>query len=163
MYPISFKILILCCPKLGASIRILPFDLLNLGKTSCIGISPSVFVLKLTKISLSFIYGWSINSEISKTGLRLKSCETRLTDCPFKVNYLKNKNSMSSSDYAKTLIPTLRSWSETVFKTALTGRDQQEINNIVDQFYNAYQQEVTDNPNGHAMDYVHIIMDIEKI
>ena len=103
------------------------------------------------------------DSEISKTGLRLKSCETRLTDCPFKVNYLKNKNSMSSSDYAKTLIPTLRSWSETVFKTALIGRDQQDINNIVDQFYNSYQQEVTDNPDGHAMDYIHIIMDIEKI
>ena len=43
------------------------------------------------------------------------------------------------------------------------GRDQQEINNIVDQFYNSYQQEVTSNPEGHAMDYIHIIMDIEKI
>ena len=103
------------------------------------------------------------NSEVSKAGLRLKSCETRLTDCPYKVHYEKNKNIMSPNDYAETLIPTLRSWSETVFKTALMGRDQQEINNIVDQFYNSYQQEVTSNPEGHAMDYIHIIMDIEKI
>ena len=76
--------------------------------------------------------------------------------------YDRNKNSMSSKDYAKTLIPTLRSWSETVFKTALIGRDKKEINNIVDQFYNSYQREIENDPKGHAMDYVHIIMDIEK-
>ena len=103
------------------------------------------------------------NSEISKAGLRLRSCETRLTDCPFKINYQKNKKTMSSKEYAETLIPTLRSWSETVFKTALIGRDISEINSIVDQFYNAYQLEVINDPEGHAMDYVHIIMDIEKI
>ncbi len=103
------------------------------------------------------------NSEIFKAGLRLKSCETRLTDCPFKINYQKNKKTMSSKEYAETLIPTLRSWSETVFKTALIGRDLNEINSIVDQFYNAYQLEVINDPEGHAMDYVHIIMDIEKI
>ena len=103
------------------------------------------------------------NSSVSKAGLRLKSCTTKFTDCPFKVNYEKNKNSMSSNDYAKTLIPTLRSWSETVFKTSLLGRDQDEINNIVDQFYNSYQEEITSDPKGHAMDYIHIIMDIEKV
>ncbi len=103
------------------------------------------------------------NSEISKLGLRLKSCETRLTDCPYKIFYEKNKNSMSSNDYAEKLIPTLRSWSETVFKTALFGREQQEIDNIINIFYNLYQQEVADNPEGHAMDYIHIVMDIEKI
>jgi len=103
------------------------------------------------------------DSEISKAGLRLKSCETRLTNCPYKDQYKKNKNSMSSKEYAASLIPTLRSWSETVFKTALIGRDDKEINNIVDQFYNLYQHEVESNPEGHAMDYIHIIMDIEKI
>ena len=37
------------------------------------------------------------------------------------------------------------------------------INNIVDQFYNSYQEEITSDPKGHAMDYIHIIMDIEKV
>jgi len=103
------------------------------------------------------------NSVVSKSGLRLKSCETMITDCPYKVNYLNNRNSMTSEDYANTLIPTMRSWSETVFKNALIKRNDKEINKIVDKFYNLYIEEVSNNPEGHAMDYVHIIMDIEKV
>ncbi len=102
------------------------------------------------------------NSLVSKSGLILKSCKTMFTDCPFKVNYNKNKSSMTAKQYAQTLIPTMRSWSETVFKTALDKRDPNEINEIVDQFYNYYLEEVEDNPDGHAMDYIHIVMDIEK-
>lgn len=102
-------------------------------------------------------------SAVSKSGLILKSCETMITDCPYKTYYLNNKNTMSSSDYAKTLIPTMRSWSETVFKNALINRSENEINKIVDKFYSLYIDDVSKNPEGHAMDYVHVIMDIEKI
>lgn len=102
------------------------------------------------------------NSEISKSGLVLNSYKTMFTDCPYKIHYEKNKNTMSSQDYAKTLIPTMRSWSETVFKTALQNRNNQEIIKIVDEFYNSYQDEVASDPGGHAMDYIHIVMDIEK-
>ena len=103
------------------------------------------------------------NSAISKSGLVLKSCKTMFTDCPFKVHYNNNKSSMSSREYAETLIPTMRSWSETVFKTALQKRNPDEINKIVDHFYNLYLEEVANNPEGHAMDYIHVVMDIEKI
>jgi len=103
------------------------------------------------------------NSSVSKSGLRLKSCETMITDCPYKVNYLNNRNSMTSKDYAHSLIPTMRSWSETVFKNALINRTEKDINEIVDKFYNLYIDEVSKNPEGHAMDYVHVIMDIEKV
>jgi len=103
------------------------------------------------------------DSVVSKSGLVLKSCETMITDCPYKINYLKNKDTMSSEEYARTLIPTMRSWSETVFKNALIDRSENEINEIVDQFYDLYIEEVSNDPDGHAMDYVHIIMDIEKI
>ena len=103
------------------------------------------------------------NSIISKSGLILKSCKTMLTDCPFKVHYNKNKSKMTSREYAETLIPTMRSWSETVFKTALNKRDPIQINKIVDHFYNSYLDEIAKSPDGHAMDYVHIVMDIEKV
>ena len=102
------------------------------------------------------------NSEVSKSGLVLNSYKTMFTDCPYKIYYEKNKNTMTSQDYANTLIPTMRSWSETVFKTALQNRNDQEINKIVHDFYNSYQDEVSSNPDGHAMDYIHIVMDIEK-
>jgi len=101
-------------------------------------------------------------SVISKSGLVLKSCETMITECPYKIDYLNNKNTMSPQDYAKTLIPTMRSWSETVFRNALVDRTEKEINEIVDKFYNLYIDEVSNDPEGHAMDYVHVIMDIEK-
>ena len=76
--------------------------------------------------------------------------------------FLDASGGMSNREYAESLIPTMRSWSETVFKTALTGRESFEINKIIDEFYQAYLDEVTANPEGHAMDYVHIILDIEK-
>ena len=103
------------------------------------------------------------NSKVFKSGLRLKSCHTKLTECPYKKNYIENINSMSSEDFAKNLVPTLRSWSETVFRTALLDRENHEINLIVDKFYNSYQKEIAKDPEGHAMDYIHIIMDIEKV
>ncbi|MEL0099777.1 MAG: SAM-dependent methyltransferase, partial [Opitutae bacterium] len=56
----------------------------------------------------------------------------------------------------------MRSWSETVFRTALDGRNEADIDRIVDSFYDAYRDDVARNPAGHAMDYVHIVLDIEK-
>ena len=103
------------------------------------------------------------NSSVYKAGLRLISCTTKLTECPYKKKYKNNKNSMSSTDYAEILIPTMRSWSETVFRTALTGRKEDDINKIVNKFYKSYQDEISMDPEGHAMDYIHIIMEIEKI
>ena len=70
---------------------------------------------------------------------------------------------MTPSEYAKSLIPTRRSWSETGFRTALVGRSTGEIDQIVDSFYENYENEVACNPDGHAMDYIHIVMEIEKV
>ena len=102
------------------------------------------------------------NSDVSRAGLVLKSSSTKLTKCPYEAAFHDAGGEMSSREYAESLIPTMRSWSETVFKTALKGRDSSEINKIVDDFYQAYSDEVAASPEGHAMDYVHIILDIEK-
>ena len=69
---------------------------------------------------------------------------------------------MSAADYAASLIPTMRSWSETVFRTALDGRPDAERQALVDAFYGAYEAQVAADPDGHAMDYIHILMVIEK-
>ena len=70
---------------------------------------------------------------------------------------------MSKKDFADSLIPTTRSWSETVFRTALSERDEKESNEIINSFYENYRTEVETDPDDHAMDYIHIIMEIEKI
>ena len=103
------------------------------------------------------------NSLVYKSGLRLISYSTRVTKCPYREKYEKNKNLMTSQEFSKELIPTMRSWSETVFRTALMNRKEQEIDEIVNKFYKSYEDEIANNPEGHAMDYVHIVMEIEKI
>ena len=102
-------------------------------------------------------------SLVVRAGLKLRSCKTSITECPYKKYYLNNKKSMTSKDFAKSLIPTMRSWSETVFRTALSSRDDNDINKIIDQFYDSYEKEISDNVEGHSMDYIHVIMDIEKV
>ena len=102
---------------------------------------------------------------VRKAGLLLRSCHSKVTKCPYEAAFLAAGGvggDMSNGDYADSLIPTMRSWSETVFRTALDGRRQDEIDALVESFYSAYRDEVATNPTGHAMDYVHIILDIEK-
>ena len=71
---------------------------------------------------------------------------------------------MSSAEFATSLIPTMRSWSETVFSSALNSdRSPEERAAIIDSFYGSYEAEVAMNPAGHAMDYIHAIIEIQKI
>ncbi len=101
-------------------------------------------------------------SAVSKAGLRLLSCKTKLTKCPYKNFFENNTDKMTPLEYAKSFIPTTRSWSETVFKTALSRRKSEEAEELVDSFYKKYMDQVIENPKGHSMDYIHIIMEIEK-
>jgi len=102
------------------------------------------------------------NSAVSKAGLILKSAHTTLTRCPFEQDFAESGGAMSARDFAVSYVPTLRSWSETVFKSALSERSETEAQMIVDHFYQAYEDEVAIDPTGHAMDYVHIVLDVEK-
>ena len=101
-------------------------------------------------------------SPVSQSGLTLKSAHSVMTPCPYRANFDASNGSMSARDYAKSLIPTMRSWSETVFTTALDQRPKDEAIAIVDDFYQAYEDDVAANPDGHAMDYVHLVIDVEK-
>ena len=102
------------------------------------------------------------NSAVSKAGLSLKSSKSVLTRCPYRAAFIEADGKMSAAEFAKNLIPTMRSWSETVFTTALDQRPADEAMAIVDGFYQAYEDEVAANPDGHAMDYVHLVIDVEK-
>ena len=71
---------------------------------------------------------------------------------------------MSAREFAVSYIPTLRSWSETVFANALdASRPDDERSALVDLFYQRYEDLVAEKPDGHAMDYVHCYLAIEKI
>ena len=103
------------------------------------------------------------NCLANKLGLKLNNCFTKLTKCPYRMQYENNKASIEPIEFAKDFIPTTRSWSETVFRSALRGRSIEEKNVIIDSFYKNYENEVACNPDDHSMDYVHIVMDIERV
>lgn len=102
-------------------------------------------------------------SAVSKAGLRLVSAHSVMTPCPYRAAFDDAKGAMTPVEFAANLIPTLRSWSETVFKTALDARPPDEAMAIVDRFYQAYEDEVATAPEGHAMDYIHLVVEVEKI
>ena len=42
-------------------------------------------------------------------------------------------------------------------------RNEKDSNEIINFFFENYRAEVEKDPDDHAMDYIHIIMEIEKI
>lgn len=101
-------------------------------------------------------------SPVRAAGLRLVDAFSTFTRCPYEKAYADAKGGMSAADFAASLLPTMRSWSETVFMTALDGRPREEAAALVDAFYRRYEEHVAADPAGHAMDYIHIAVVIEK-
>lgn len=100
-------------------------------------------------------------SAVHRAGLRLVSAHTGIVACPYRAAY--DAGGMSAADFARSYIPTLRSWSETVFLNALSPeRPAAERAALVDEFYGRYEAMVAADPTGHAMDYVHCYIAIEK-
>ncbi len=100
------------------------------------------------------------NSEVSKTGMRLEYIETRVVDCPFKVDFQQHGD---AKKFAHDYIPTIRTWNESIYFGALSDkRPMQERKEIIENYYNTYESLVAENPAGHAMDYVHAYMVIKK-
>jgi hypothetical protein len=100
------------------------------------------------------------NSSVSRAGLKLESIFTMVTPCPYAAEFKRRGDAKA---FAKAYVPTLRSWSETVFAGALDpSRPAAERAAIVDDFYGAYETAVAAAPEGHGMDYVHCVMEIVK-
>ncbi len=102
-------------------------------------------------------------SPVHGAGLRLISIHTGLVKCPYRAAFEDSSRSMSAREFAVSYIPTLRSWSETVFLNALDpAREPGARAALVDLFYQRYEDLVAADPDGHAMDYVHCYIAIEK-
>lgn len=100
---------------------------------------------------------------VYKAGLKLISAHTGIVKCPYRATFEAADGKMSNRKFARSYIPTLRSWSETVFLNALDSkRSATERAGLVDTFYQRYEDLVAEYPDGHAMDYVHCYLAIEK-
>jgi len=100
------------------------------------------------------------NSAVYKAGLRLESIETAVVPCPFAEDFKQHRN---AKKFAAAYIPTIRSWNESTFLGALSDqRPIEERNEIIENYYARYQQQVADAPEHHGMGYVHAYMTVEK-
>ncbi len=100
------------------------------------------------------------SSAVHAAGLRLESAHTQVVACPYAARFARDGD---ADAFARAYVPTLRSWSETVFASGLDAeRPQTERQAIVDRFYQSYVDLVRADPEGHAMDYVHVYMVVSK-
>ena len=105
----------------------------------------------------------NVSSPVYTAGLRLISAHTGVVECPYRKAYEDSNKTMSAQEFATSYIPTLRSWSETVFLNALNPeRPTEEKADLIDHYYQQYEDLVAHNPTGHSMDYVHCYLAIEK-
>jgi len=96
-----------------------------------------------------------------QAGLRLEKITTKVIKCPYAVRFQAGE--WDASQFATAYIPTLRSWTESTFFSALSEQRSLEARQvIIDQYYDAYHAEVVKNPEQHSMDYVHAYMVICK-
>ena len=99
-------------------------------------------------------------SAVSRAGLRLEHVSTRVTACPYAAAFKAHGDAQL---FARSYIPTLRSWTESTFFSALDpSRSLEERQTLVNGFYDAYQAGVAADPEGHGMDYVHCFMVMSK-
>ena len=100
-------------------------------------------------------------SAVYAAGLRLVDIETAVVPCPFAEDY---KQHQDAEKFAKAYIPTIRSWNESTFLGGLSNdRSIEERSEIIEGYYNTYEQQVAEQPDSHGMGYVHAYMTIEKI
>ena len=99
-------------------------------------------------------------SPVRRAGLRLGPVSTRVTPCPYAAAFRQHGDAAA---FARAYLPTLRSWTESTFLSALdSSRPAAERQAIVDRFYAAYEAEVAAAPEGHGMDYVHCFLVAHK-
>tara|TARA_B100000676_G_scaffold26986_1_gene24758 strand:- start:542 stop:1687 length:1146 start_codon:yes stop_codon:yes gene_type:complete len=103
------------------------------------------------------------DSPVYQAGLRLVSAKTGVVGCPYRRAFDETGSAMSAREFAESYVPTLRSWSEAVFLSGLNeARPMEERHQIVDMFYQRYEDRVASDPSGHAMDYVHCYLAVKK-
>lgn len=104
------------------------------------------------------------SSEAYRAGLRMISCETKITPCPYRASWLANPTGQAALDYARDFVLTTRTWSNSTYESALDDRrSPAERHALVDELFERYAQEVAKEPSAHGMDYVHAFLLLEKV
>mmetsp|Transcript_24037 Transcript_24037/g.60900 ORF Transcript_24037/g.60900 Transcript_24037/m.60900 type:complete len:223 (+) Transcript_24037:622-1290(+) len=100
------------------------------------------------------------DSSVVQAGLRLKEVSTKVVPCIYAEEFRSHND---KEKFAAGLVGTMRTWSEHVFLSALDdSRSPAEKWAIVEEFYSTLKEEVGNDPQHFAMDYVHAYAWITK-
>ena len=70
----------------------------------------------------------------------------------------------AARSHGKWFVSAIRAWSNSVFLSGLSGnRCQEEKNELVDELYQRCEDIVAQDPEKHALDYIHAYIHIEKL
>ncbi|EGD77481.1 hypothetical protein PTSG_08577 [Salpingoeca rosetta] len=95
------------------------------------------------------------------SSLSLDRLETRVTPCPFRQSLLAGK--IKPKDYARTFVPTTRTWSNSTFRSGLSPKhSEEERDKLVDELFDRYAERISEKPTDHGMDYVHAYFTVSK-
>merc|ERR1711966_210916 len=87
---------------------------------------------------------------LSHTGLQMARIETKYVPCPYNLEWLASGGDADAA--AKSFVLTTRTWSNSVFLSALSPtRSAEERAALVDEMYGRYEAEVAKNPANHGM------------
>ncbi len=101
------------------------------------------------------------HSACHRAGLRLDSIETGVVPCPFARQFKLDKD---LKKFADGLIPTIRSWNQSIFYAGLdAARSIEERQQLIEDYYQLYHQRIMADPSGQGMDYVHAYMTISRV
>ncbi|NEO79047.1 hypothetical protein [Moorena sp. SIO4G3] len=98
-------------------------------------------------------------SDVYQAGLRLADTRTMLIRCPYRSQYEDDRD---AEKFAQGLTQATRSWSEHTLRNALSNRSNQDISEIVNQFYQRFTARIRENPGQFSMDYVQTYLRIYK-
>ena len=91
----------------------------------------------------------------------MENLETRVVECPYVQDFPRHDD---PAKFAREYIPTLQSWSENTFAVGLSpARPKEERQKTLDHYYDAYETRVSEDPTGHAKDYVHYCLIVQKL
>merc|ERR1711907_119951 len=87
-----------------------------------------------------------------KQGLRLVSCETAVTKCPYHQSWLADGGDARA--HAKRFVPTMRTWSNSTFETALDSQNRsvEERAGLVDELFQRLENDIAESPEDYPMD-----------
>ncbi|XP_014679553.1 PREDICTED: uncharacterized protein LOC106819427 [Priapulus caudatus] len=109
----------------------------------------------------------NVDSPVYKLGLRLVSIEVKQVNCYFHDRWVESGDNGDIADaraHAKSYVCTFRIWAHSDLLHGLSdSRSPEEKANILDAFFQSFEDAVAENPRDHGKDYIVAYVHMRKL